>query len=161
VIADGMLLALDGSRPAWSGAMIGLWLDRPLLIGGDQLPQALDRILIAYDGSAAAGDALEWGLRLSTSLEKLGFDILAVEERTSSNGAAENWLEKALGAFSKRYNPPQDFTHHGEAGHEILAAADQHQSDLIVMGRPSHRLAVGSGKTTFRVLRGGQAVLLP
>jgi nucleotide-binding universal stress UspA family protein len=136
-------------------------LEQPLLIGGGNLPRSLDRILLAYDGSDAADAALGWAVRLRRALTGLGVDILAVEERTSSSEVAEAWLQEALSAFSATSDPPLAFTHRGEPGHEILAAAEEHGSDLILMGRPALILGGAPGKTLRNVLRGGEAVLLP
>jgi nucleotide-binding universal stress UspA family protein len=135
-------------------------LEQPLLIGGEDLPQSLDRVLLAYDGGEAARGALVWSVRLRQALTDLGVDILAVEERTSASDEAEGWLQEALAEFSGTDNPPLAFTHRGEPGHEILAAAEEHGSDLILMGRRDSILDGAPGRTLRHVLRGGRAVLL-
>ena len=141
-------------------SLLGL-LDQPLLIGGNLLARSFDRILLAYDGGDAAGDAIEWAVALRKALENLHVDILAVEEGEADADRAEEWLQEALAAFPDQGQPPQAFAHRGDAGHEIRAAADEHDSDLIVMGRPAHLLSGAPGRTLLHVLQGGHTILLP
>ena len=136
-------------------------LKQPLLIGGGQFAQSLDRILLAYNGGDAAAEAIRWVMDLKEALDGLEVEILSVDERTSDRGEAEAWLQEALAAFPSQGRPPQAFIHRGDAGHEILAAADEHSSDLIVMGRPAHMLSGTLGKTLLHVLQGRHTVLMP
>jgi len=137
-------------------------VERPLLIGGIEQPQSLDRVLLAYDGGEAAEQALGLVRRIKENLPKLQLDILAVEEHIADAGQAERWLQLARDAFSGQDPLPSVFTHHGDPGHEILAAAEEHHADLIVMGRGSRALPGITGRTLARVLRGGvKAVLTP
>lgn len=113
---------------------------KPLIIGGLHRPDSLDRLLLAYDGSDPAARALRWTLRIAGALgSKVG--ILAVNENARDDTEqADGWIVEALQAFPSGHNTPIAFTHHGQPGHEIAAAAAEHHADLILIGRPKGKL---------------------
>jgi nucleotide-binding universal stress UspA family protein len=126
----------------------------PLLVGGD-VQRALQRLLLAYNGSGRAQQALIWAGRLQRSLAA-EVTVLAVQEDDNVD-LAQSWLEEV-----QAHLPPAGLQHcrflkrKGQPAAEIVAVAAEKQADLILMGGYRHRTALLewlSGSTVNRVLR--------
>jgi nucleotide-binding universal stress UspA family protein len=104
-----------------------------LLVGGGE-SRAMHRILLAYNGSERAAPALGWAVRLQRSLSDEVL-LVAVEENpaTESDWYARIEAGLAAGGLHGRLR-----RRHGQPADEILAAATEHDADLIVMGSYRH-----------------------
>jgi nucleotide-binding universal stress UspA family protein len=126
----------------------------PMVIGGDE-ERTVRRLLLAYDGSERAQPALSWASLLQHTLPA-EVVVVAVEE----NGlqSTSEWLEEARAQLAGC----QCLHRLGQPAREIMAAAEETQADLIVMGRYRHIAPLEwlIGSTVDRVLRGTQLPML-
>jgi nucleotide-binding universal stress UspA family protein len=133
--------------------------NRPVLVGGDQV-RTLHRLLLAYNGSKRAQNALTWVSRLRKTLPA-EVSILVVRETDSD--PVDQWSEEAQ-ALLNHGNPAECWCLHrrGEPGTEIVSAAEDIQADLIVMGRYGHSAIVDwlVGSTVDSVLKNSQLSVL-
>jgi nucleotide-binding universal stress UspA family protein len=130
-------------------------LHLPMVVGGDE-EGAVRRLLLAYDGSDHARDALDRALELKQALPA-EVTVLAVQE--GGQQQADEWLAGAR----EKLGECHCLARQGRPGDEIVAAAQEVGADLIVMGRYRHQALLEwlMGSTVDRVLRGtGLPVLL-
>jgi nucleotide-binding universal stress UspA family protein len=111
----------------------------PFVAGGDP-PRALRRLLLAYNGSPSARDALAWAIRLQQSLPA---DVTIVAVQESETSKPDDWIEEA-----RRQVPPPHITRYqfvrreGDPVPAITATARESQADAIVLGRYRHMAAI-------------------
>ena len=122
----------------------------PVLVLSEQKPR-LSRVLLAYDGSAYAEEALIVAAHLAATWD-VSLVVVTVEEglRTTSDT-----LDSALSYLKQRGIATRGFFKGGEAAATILATAAEQGCDLILLGNtgysPFAELFVRS--TIDRVLR--------
>ena len=126
----------------------------PLVIGGDE-QRTVRRLLLAYDGTKDAQLALAWASLLQPTLPA-EVVVVAVQENGLQSTSA--WLDEARA----RLSGCQCLHRLGQPASEIVAAAEENQVDLIVMGRYRHTALLEwiMGSTVDRVLRGTQLPVL-
>jgi nucleotide-binding universal stress UspA family protein len=138
---------------------IAHYLRKPMLVGGDEPLQQVDRLLVAYNGSKQSQIALHWSACLQRSLGA-EISLLAIEERETD--PVESWLEDAQERLRAEKATAETFIHRGQPASAIVAAAVEHRSDLILLGhdnlRPFLEWLIGS--TVDRVLRQTQLPVL-
>jgi nucleotide-binding universal stress UspA family protein len=132
---------------------------RPLLVGGDE-QRIVHRLLLAYNGSSRAQNALGWVSRLRATLPA-EVSVLSVQETEAD--PASQWLEEA----HARLAPDTSdicwcLQRSGTPAAEIVAAAEEIEADLIVMGRYGHSAFIEwlTGSTVEYVLRNTQRPVL-
>ncbi|WP_298819001.1 universal stress protein [uncultured Chloroflexus sp.] len=114
--------------------------------------ERIERILLAYDGSRKAEEALYLAAYLAARWQ-LALNIVTVLD---SNAGAES-VQMRVFRYLERYKIAAGYIlERGEAAPAIIHAAEQTRSDLLVMGGYGHRdplsdLVIGS--TTEAVLR--------
>jgi nucleotide-binding universal stress UspA family protein len=127
-------------------------LHTPMLIGGDQHFQRIERLLVAYNGTIQSQNSLHWSARLQRTLGA-EISLLAIEE--NKDDPVDSWLEDAQTRLRSEKAEAEVFIHRGQPASEIIAAAVEHRSDLILMGHyrygPLFEWLIGS--TIDRVLR--------
>ncbi len=126
----------------------------PLVIGGDE-ERTVRRMLLAYDGSERAQAALAWASLLQHTLPA---EVTVVAVQENSQQSTDEWLEEVQARLGGCTCLPRQ----GQPAREILAAAEENQADLIVMGRYHHTALLEwlIGSTVDRVLRGTQLPVL-
>jgi nucleotide-binding universal stress UspA family protein len=126
----------------------------PLLIGGDE-GRTVRRLLLAYDGTKHAQPGLAWASLLQRTLAAEVVVVAVQEDELQSTG---EWLAEAQAQLAGC----QCLQRAGEPAGEILAAAEETQADLIVMGRYRHTALLEwlKGSVVDRVLRGTQLPVL-
>ena len=126
----------------------------PLLVGGDGA-RPVRCLLLAYDGSSRARSALAWASLLQRTLpaEVVMAAVQENELQSSSEWLAEARVQLAGCKCLHRL---------GQPAAQIVAAAEEIQADLIVMGRYRHTALLEwlVGSTVDRVLRGTQLPVL-
>lgn len=130
----------------------------PILVGGDE-QRSLQRLLLAYNGGKHATNALAW-VTLLQRTQVSQVIVLAVQENSS---ASSEWLSEmqaqvdASGLANYRF-----ISREGQPATEIVAAASEHQADLIVMGRYRHTALIEGliGSTLDRALRSTRLPML-
>ena len=130
----------------------------PILVGGDE-QRSLNRLLLAYNGSEHAINALAW-TKLLQHKPVSQVIALAVQENSSTS---QHWLSEieqqlnTAGLVDYRL-----VSREGQPAAEIIAAASEHQADLVVMGRYRHTALIEwvVGSTLDRVLRGTRLPVL-
>ena len=106
----------------------------PLLIGGEE-QRKVGRMLLAYDGSSHAKNALNWAARLQGVLAQETI-VLAVDEGT---GPLSQWITGIDDDL--KLSALDNYRLEGRAGNpeeEIISVAQTNQVDLILMGEYSH-----------------------
>ena len=113
------------------------------------------RLLLAYNGSERAQPALAWASLLQRTLPA---DVVVVAVRENSLQSTSDWLAEARAQLSGC----QCLHRLGQPASEIVAAVEETQTDLIVMGRYRHTALLKwlVGSTVDRVLRGSQLPVL-
>lgn len=156
----------------------------PVLLATGPRDTRLRHVLAALDDSDAAPSAAAWARHFATRdqarvtalhvvsaavLDSIlalaegatGWDDGGGDTREAIRRGADRWLDALVGDGAPRERATSEVAF-GEAGQEILGAAERHDSDLIVMG--SHgggamrRLFVGS--VAAEVLRGATCPVL-
>ena len=115
----------------------------------------MQTLLLAYDGSERSQPALSWASLLQRTLPaKVG--VVAVQENGHQSTA--EWLAEAQAQFAGSQSLPRQ----GQPASEIVAAAEETQADLIVMGRYRHAALLEwlRGSTVDRVLRATELPVL-
>jgi nucleotide-binding universal stress UspA family protein len=123
----------------------------PLLVGGEAEP-TLQHILLAYDGTEHARRALNWVIGMRSTLP-VQADVLAVAENP---GKAREWFAQMQDELEQSgLSDYRLITDEGNPAPAIVAAADENDVDLIVMGGYHHTKLFGwlVGSTLDRVLR--------
>jgi nucleotide-binding universal stress UspA family protein len=120
----------------------------PMVVGGDE-EQTVHRLLLAYDGSDHARDALSWAASLQSVLPA-EVVVLAVQEE------GQPGVDACLTEAQEQLAGCQCLSRQGQAADEIVQAADLEAVDLIVMGRYRHAALREwlTGSTVDQVLRG-------
>jgi nucleotide-binding universal stress UspA family protein len=126
----------------------------PLVIGGDE-ERTVHRLLLAYDGSERAKLALAWASLMQRTLP---VEVMAVAVQENGPQSTSEWLAEARAQLAGC----QCLHRLGQPASEIVAAAEEAQADLIVMGRYRHTAALEwlMASTVDRVLRGTQIPVL-
>jgi nucleotide-binding universal stress UspA family protein len=126
----------------------------PLIVGGDE-ERTVRRLLLAYDGAENTRPSLLWASVLQRTLAA---EVAVVAVQEYERQPTGEWLAEAQTQLENCQCMPRL----GQPVVEILAAAEEMQADLIVMGR--HRRAALlewlTGSTVDRVLRGTQLPVL-
>jgi nucleotide-binding universal stress UspA family protein len=191
--ADVIVVGRHGGRPGvWDrlGTTAELLVDSspvPVAVVGGRAESVPRRLLIPVEDSAIAHAVIDWAHMLAEQFNAsadvlnvipsavLGHVLAEAPIRTSGalvaaqdaiqeefQDAADKWLRDLLAAGFTRRSIRSEIAF-GEAGQEILAAADRASSDMIVMGKGSgarrmRRLVLGS--VTREVIRGAQCPVL-
>jgi nucleotide-binding universal stress UspA family protein len=126
----------------------------PLIIGGGE-ERTVRRLLLAYDGGKHAQAALTWASLLQRTLPA---DVTVVAVQENGLEEANEWLAEARSQLAGC----RCLHRLGQPDSEIVAAAEENQADLIVMGRYRHTALLEGllGSTVDRVLRGTQLPVL-
>jgi nucleotide-binding universal stress UspA family protein len=126
----------------------------PLLIGGDE-ERTVRRLLLAYDSSERAQSALTWASSLQRTLPA---EVIVVAVAENGLQSTSEWLEEAGAQLSGC----QCLQRLGQPASEIVAAAEETEADLIVMGHYRHAALLEwlMGSTVDRVLRGTELPVL-
>lgn len=113
---------------------------RRFVVGVDLSPESL----YALDLAAMMGAPNNTALRIvhvHPHPSSLGFSPMAAAEYEESQRTVDDLLQaetaKRLGDYS---GPWTTVVRHGQAGHELLAEADEVDADLLVVGHRSHGL---------------------
>lgn len=151
--------ASDPDRLGRNFRAIARRADRPILVGGDEMFE-VHRLLLAYNSSSRARNALAWVSRLRDTLPA-EVSVLSVQE-TEADPAGQ-WLEEAHGELAR--SSTEDcwcLQRTGTPAAEIVAAASEIEADLIVMGRYGHSKFIEwlTGSTVEYVLRNSQRPVL-
>ena len=120
----------------------------PLIIGGGE-ERTVQRLLLAYEGSGRAQRALSWASLLQRTLPA---DVAVVAVQENGLQSTDEWLEEALVQL-----PGCRCLHRvGQPAREILAAAEETEADLIILGRYRYSALLEwlVGSTVDRVLLG-------
>jgi nucleotide-binding universal stress UspA family protein len=131
-------------------------VNRPVLLTGLQFRE-FRRALLAYDGSAAAREAMKMLARLAAALEMDVDAVQMVEEGDSTTAL------KDVVSYFKNY-PVRLSTHYltGDSHAVIIEHAKEIGCDLMVMGAYDNRLAdsLALGTTTDYLVRNSPAPVL-
>jgi nucleotide-binding universal stress UspA family protein len=131
-------------------------VNRPVLLTGLQFRE-FRRALLAYDGSAAAREAMKMLARLAAALEMEVDAVQMVEEGESTTALKE------VVSYFKNY-PVRLSTHYltGDSHAVIIEHAKEIGCDLMVMGAYDNRLAdsLALGTTTDYLVRNSPAPVL-
>jgi nucleotide-binding universal stress UspA family protein len=126
----------------------------PLIIGGGE-ERTVRRLLLAYNHAKHAQPALAWASLLQRTLSA---EVTVVAVQENGRQSTDEWLAEAQSQL-----PDCKCLHRlGQPAGEILAAAEEAEADLIVMGRYRHTALLEGllGSTVDRVLRGTQLPVL-
>lgn len=113
---------------------------RTVVVGVDLSPESL----YALDLAAAIGASHQTALRIvhvHTHSGTLGFSPMAAAEYEQSQSTVDDLVGVETAKRLEHY--PGSWTtvaRHGQAGHELLAEADDIDADLLVVGHRSHGL---------------------
>jgi len=165
--ADVVVIGQRGEHAEWTNGMLGSSVERvvrasikPCIVTPGQA-RPVSHILIAYDDSPSARNALETTLTLASKL-KTEITILAACHRETEETASRA-LQEAHAEATKRNLPARAQLVHGDAAQQIINQAIALQAQLIVMGAYGHNRIREwiLGSTTSQVLhRAGVPVLL-
>ena len=157
--ADMVVLGQRGEHAAWTGGVLGSSVERmvrasikPCLVTPEKFQQ-IQRMLIAYDGSAESSKALRAGIALASVLgsEVTITTVAALGGEDAASEILHNAEQLALAGGVKAHLEVL----HGNPETEILQLRETVGADLIVMGAYGHtrirELIVGS--TTSHVIR--------
>lgn len=122
-------------------------LHLPMLVGGGE-ERTVHRLLLAYDGSEYARDALGWAASLQRGLPA-EVVVLAVQEEGQRR--ADEWLAEAQAQLGEC----RCLRRQGQLAGEIVQVAREETVDLIIMGRHRHAALLEwlTGSTMDRVLQ--------
>jgi len=126
----------------------------PLVIGGDE-ERRVRCLLLAYDDTKHAQPALAWASLLQRTLPA---EVVVVAVQENGLQSPNEWLAEARAQLEGC----QCLHRLGQPASEIMAAAEETQADLIIMGRYRHTALLEwlTGSTVDRVLRGTQLPVL-
>lgn len=119
----------------------------PLIIGGGE-ERTVRRLLLAYDGSERTQPALSWASWLQRTLPA---EVAVVAVQENGHQATTEWLAEAKTQLAGCQCLPRQ----GQPASEIVAAAEDTDADLVIMGRYRHTALLEwlTGSTVDRVLR--------
>lgn len=162
--SDLVVMGKRGLGAKWAGLLLGSTLEavvrhspKPVL-ATHHSPRAMRRILIAFDGSERAWDALRivahWGAEQKRDVVLLTVDD-GREERTEIHEKAADYLT-GLGIGFK------DLLLTGHVAEVILRTAEEEKCDLIALGAYGHSkfIEILFGSTVDDVLHGAQTPVL-
>jgi nucleotide-binding universal stress UspA family protein len=127
-------------------------VERPLLAGGDVV-RPVQRLLLAYNGTKRSREAMVWVARLRDALPA-EVAIVAVQETEADR--TREWLDEAQAYLAGDHSTAcWCLECQGTPAAEIVAAAKEIETDLVVMGRYGHSALIERvvGSTVDRVLR--------
>jgi nucleotide-binding universal stress UspA family protein len=126
----------------------------PLIVGGNE-ERTVRRLLLAYDGAENTRPSLLWASVLQRTLAA---EVAVVAVQEYERQPTGEWLAEAQTQLENCQCMPRL----GQPVVEILAAAEEMQADLIVMGRHGRAALLEwlTGSTVDRVLRGTQLPVL-
>ena len=141
--ADLVVLGQRGEHAQWHGPLLGSSLERMvrasikpcLVVAGEFRP--VQRLLIAYDGSAESNKALHSGIDLAQALALREISIITVCRREEEESASR-FLQEARQLAQDHQIPAATELIHGDPETEILRATAKFQADLVVMGAYGH-----------------------
>lgn len=140
--ADLVVIGQRGEHAQWTNDMLGSSVERvvrasikPCVVTPDRF-QPVSHMLIAYDDSPSAHNALETALALAGSL-KTEVTILAACQRETEETASRA-LQVAHAEATKRNIPARAHLVHGDAAQQIITQAVALNAQLIVMGAYGH-----------------------
>jgi nucleotide-binding universal stress UspA family protein len=144
--------ASDSSHLGRNFRAIAHHTPRPMLVGGDEA-RPVQRLLLAYNGSEHARQALAWTILLQRTLYS-DVLVLSVKENGHTSQDISSELVDQLnqgGLADYRF-----LSGEGQPASQIVAAAAENEVDLIVMGRYRHTALLEwlVGSTLDYVLRG-------
>jgi len=163
-LADLIVMGRGGEHSEWLEGLIGSTAEAvirrstlPVLITG-QSHVGRDNMLVAYDGSSHAQNALKTAVAFA-EVWKTKLQILVVGEKSNTEGI----VSKVRGYLDAHDIEEEIVRADGEPGEVIVETAASMAADLIVMGAYGHakvrELVVGS-TTTFVINHAGCPVLL-
>jgi nucleotide-binding universal stress UspA family protein len=134
--------------------------DRPMLVGGDEMRQ-IQRVLLVFDGSERAQQALAWTSWLQRSLSTEVMVLSIPEEKDTER--SQQWL-----ALMQSDLEQSDLTNYrfltgdGQPAAAIVQVAAENEADLIVIGGYRHTTLVEwlVGSNVDQVLRNTQLPVL-
>lgn len=153
---DLVVMGRQGLSARWSGPLFGSTFEAvarhspvPVLATCSEA-RPLHRILIAYDGSDRAKDALNIALHLSKEKDR-ALIIVTVDDGKAGRAAAN--LEAAVLAKEQGIDAKRTLVK-GHVAEQILNAAQEENCDLIIMGAYGHSRFVSTllGSTVDDVL---------
>lgn len=162
--ADLIVLGRHGEGAHWAGPLLGSTFEAvvrhaPVPVLATQAEaRPITRILIAFDGSNRARDALDVAAHLAAERNR-SIVLLTVDDGHPGREQAHRLGEDLL---RERGVPADPLFWKGHPAEEILRAARVENCDLIVMGAYGHSrfLEVFFGSTVDEVMRGATTPLL-
>ena len=161
---DLVVMGERGAGADWSGPMLGSTFEavvrhapKPVLVTKDKA-RPLHRILVAYDGSDRAQDALDVVTHLISERQREML-LLTVDD---GHKARETDYEQAVNRLAERgIEAPHQFVK-GHPAEKIIETAEKEESDLIVMGAYGHSrfLKTLFGSTVDDVLHSASCPIL-
>ncbi len=100
---------------------------KPLLVGGDDL-RPIKRVLVAYRGGSQSQDTLDWASRFYHTLNTELIILVVAEDPSTRPDEPVQLDQRGLAGF-------RTIRRSGQPAAEIVAAAEETQADLIIMGR--------------------------
>jgi nucleotide-binding universal stress UspA family protein len=161
---DLVVMGERGAGADWSGPMLGSTFEavvrhahKPVLVTKDKA-RALHRILVAYDGSDRAEDALGVATHLLSDRQR-EMILLTVDD---GHKKRETDYEQAVNRLAERGIEAPHLFVKGHPAQVIIETAEKEASDLIVMGAYGHSrfLKVLFGSTVDDVLHSAPCPVL-
>jgi nucleotide-binding universal stress UspA family protein len=106
---------------------IAMHTKKPLLVGGDEL-RPIKRVLVAYRGGSQSQETLDWASRFYHMLNTELIILVVAEDRPTKSDEPAQLDQRGLAGY-------RIIRRSGEPAVEIVQAAEETQSDLIIMGR--------------------------
>jgi nucleotide-binding universal stress UspA family protein len=156
-LSDLIVMGRRGEGARWSGPLLGSTFEAvvrhapvPVLAAQDKI-FTINRILIAFDGSDRALDALNIAAHLVAD-EKRSLVLITVDD---DNPAAKEAHEKAESLLNEKGVKVESIFVKGHAAAEIVQASQKENSDLIVLGAYGHSRFIETlfGSTVDDVMR--------
>lgn len=134
--------------------------DQPILVGGDETRQ-IQRVLLVFDGSEQAEQALSWTVWLQRSLSAEVMVLSIPPEQDAER--ARQWSAFVQNDLEQSSLTDYRFlTGDGQPATAIIQVAAENKADLIVMGGYRHTTLIEwlIGSTVDQVLRNTQLPVL-
>lgn len=131
---------------------------QPMLVCSTEVTP-LRNLLLAYNGSKRAENALEW----AAGLQKSFYSNVVVVPVQEGEAASDEWISQIESRLRESgLNDYRLIHRHGHPAAEIIAVAEENHSDLILMGGYRHTALVEwlVGSTVDRVLHSTQLPVL-
>ena len=104
-----------------------IFASKPLLVGGDDL-RPIKRVLVAYRGGSQSQETLDWASRFYHTLNTELIILVVAEDQPGGPDEPAQFNQRGLAGYRIIHRS-------GKPAAEIVAAAEQAQADLIIMGR--------------------------